>query len=90
MQSVKYSELLRRNLNFRRLWIGQLISELGTWFSFIAEIGTVGLLSGSPFATMATLISRLLPVLLFAPLGGVVVDRSNRKRILIGKELVRA
>lgn len=90
MQSVKYSELLRRNLNFRRLWIGQLISELGTWFSFIAEIGTVGLLSGSPFATMAFLISRLLPVLLFAPLAGVLVDRSNRKRILIATDLVRA
>ena len=90
MQSVRYSELLRENKNFRRLWIGQVISELGTWFSFIAELGVVNLLSGSVWATMALLVSRLLPVLLIAPLAGVLVDRANRKRILIAADLVRA
>lgn len=90
MQSVRYSELLRSNINFRRLWIGQGISELGTWFSFIAELGTISLLSGSAWATMALLVSRLLPVLLFAPLAGVLVDRANRKRILIAADLIRA
>ena len=90
MQSVKYSQLLRKNINFRRLWIGQMISELGTWFSFIAELGTVSLFSQSPLATMALLISRLLPVLLFAPLAGVLVDRANRKKVLIATDLIRA
>ncbi|MCI0525145.1 MAG: MFS transporter [Acidobacteria bacterium] len=90
MQSVRYSELLRSNINFRRLWAGQIISELGTWFSFIAELGTVSLLSGSVWATMLLLVSRLLPVLLFAPLAGVLVDRTNRKRILIAADLIRA
>src|SRR5262245_18224871 len=90
MQSVRYSELLRENKNFRRLWIGQVISELGTWFSFIAELGVVNLLSGSVWATLALLVSRLLPVLLIAPLAGVLVDRANRKRILIAADLVRA
>jgi MFS family permease len=72
------------------LWAGQIISELGTWFSFIAELGTVSLLSGSVWATMLLLVSRLLPVLLFAPLAGVLVDRTNRKRILIAADLIRA
>jgi len=90
MQSVRYSELLRSNINFRRLWAGQMISELGTWFSFIAELGTVSLLSGSAWATMALLVSRLLPVLLIAPLAGVLVDRTSRKRILIAADLIRA
>lgn len=90
MQSVRYSELLRSNINFRRLWAGQVISELGTWFSFIAELGTVSMLSGSAWATMALLVSRLLPVLLFAPFAGVLVDRTNRKRILIAADLTRA
>jgi MFS family permease len=67
-----------------------LISELGTWFSFVAELGTVGMISGSPLATMALLVSRLLPVLLFAPLAGVLVDRTNRKTIMIAADLVRA
>jgi MFS family permease len=67
-----------------------VISELGTWFSFIAELGTVSMLSGSAWATMALLVSRLLPVLLFAPFAGVLVDRTNRKRILIAADLTRA
>ena len=90
MESSNYRELLRNNINFRRLWYGQLISELGTWFSFIAELGTVAMLSGSPLATMVFLISRLLPVLLFAPLAGVIVDRANRKKVLIAADLIRA
>jgi MFS family permease len=90
MQSVRYSELLRSNINFRRLWIGQVISELGTWFSFIAELGLVSLLSGSVWATMALLVSRFLPVLVISPLAGVLVDRANRKRILLAADLIRA
>jgi MFS family permease len=63
---------------------------LGTWFSFIAELGTVGIYSESPLATMALLVSRLLPVLLFAPLAGVLVDRVSRKTVLIASDLIRA
>jgi hypothetical protein len=47
MRSATYRELVRGNREFRRLWVGQVISELGTWFSFIAELGLVRLLSGS-------------------------------------------
>ncbi|MFN0083982.1 MAG: MFS transporter [Blastocatellia bacterium] len=90
MESVRFSELLRSNINFRRLWLGQVISELGTWFSFIAELGAVSVLSGSTWATMALLVSRLLPVLVIAPLAGVLVDRMNRKWILIAADLARA
>jgi MFS family permease len=90
MQSVRYGELLRSNKNFRRLWFGQVISELGTWFSFIAELGVVSLLSKSVWATMALLVSRLLPVLLISPLAGVLVDRANRKTIMVVADLVRA
>lgn len=90
MQSVRYSELLGNNLNFRRLWCGQVISELGTWFSFIAELGLVQFYSGSAWATTALLISRLLPVLVFAPLAGVVVDRRDRRRILLATDIIRA
>src|SRR5215475_8211394 len=70
MNSVSYSELLKGNKNFRRLWAGQVISELGTWFSFIAELGLVRMLSGSPLMTTALLVARLLPFLLVAPIAG--------------------
>lgn len=90
MQSATFKELLRGNLNFRRLWFGQVISELGTWFSFIAELGLVQFYSGSPWMTTGLLVSRLLPVLVFAPVAGVAVDRLDRRQILIAADISRA
>ncbi|HET9531025.1 MAG TPA: MFS transporter, partial [Blastocatellia bacterium] len=90
MYSATYSELLRGNKDFRRLWTGQLVSELGTWFSFIAELGLVRMFSGSPLATTGLLVSRMLPFLLVAPFAGVLVDRYSRKQILIVSDLLRA
>jgi len=90
MKSVSYSDLLKGNKNFRRLWAGQVISELGTWFSFIAELGLVRMLSGSPLMTTALLVARLLPFLIAAPLAGVFADRRSRKQIMIAADLIRA
>lgn len=90
MQSVTFRVLLKDNKNFRRLWFGQVISELGTWFSFIAELGLVQLYSDSRWMTTGLLVSRLLPVLIMAPLAGVAVDRMDRRRILIAADLMRA
>jgi MFS family permease len=90
MNSATYRELLGKNRNFRWLWMGQVISELGTWFSFIAELGLIRMLSGSALATTALLVARLLPFLLVAPVAGVLVDRLSRKRILIAADLLRA
>src|SRR5262249_38492861 len=90
MASGTYRELLGGNKDFRLLWIGQLISELGTWFSFIAELGLVRTFSGSPLATTALLVAKLLPFLLVAPLAGVLADRRSRKTLLITADLIRA
>jgi MFS family permease len=90
MHSATYRELLTTNTNFRRLWIGQTISELGTWFSFIAELGLVRALSGSAISTTTLLVARLLPFLLVAPIAGVFVDQRSRKRILIATDILRA
>lgn len=90
MSSAGYKELLKGNRNFRSLWIGQVISELGTWFSFIAELGLVRTLSGSPMMTTALLVARLLPFLLVAPIAGVLADRRSRKQIMIAADLLRA
>ena len=90
MLSATYSELLRGNKNYRRLWIGQSISELGTWFSFIAELGLMRALSGSPLATTALLVARTMPFFLAGPLAGVLVDKRSRKQILIASDLLRA
>ena len=45
MDSLTYLQLLRSNRSFRRLWWGQVISELGNWFNFIAGLGLVRVVS---------------------------------------------
>jgi MFS family permease len=90
MASATYKELLANNKDFRWLWTGQVISELGTWFSFIAELGMVRVFSGSPFAATALMAGRMLPFFLVAPFAGVFADRLSRKRIMINTDIVRA
>ena len=90
MDSATYSQLLSRNSNFRRLWIGQVISELGNWFNLIAELGLARSLSGTALAATAVLVSRMSPFVLLAPFAGVIVDRFSRRKIMIATDLTRA
>lgn len=83
-------QLLRRNQSFRRLWIGQVISELGNWFNFIAALGLVREVSkAAPEVTTLMLIFRLVPFTLFSPLAGAFVDRWSRRRVMIVTDLLR-
>jgi MFS family permease len=83
-------QLLRRNRSFRRLWIGQVISELGNWFNFIAALGLVRVVShAAPEVTTIVLLARLVPYTLFAPLAGAFVDRWSRRTVMIATDLVR-
>lgn len=84
MSSLTYNELLRGNHAFRRLLFGQVASELGNWFNFIAALGLVRAISGaSAEATAGLLIARLLPFALFAPVAGTFVDRLSRRTVMI-------
>ena len=90
MDSLTYYQLLKRNHSFRRLWIGQVISELGNWFNLIAVLGLVRVVSnGAPEATTLVLLLRLIPFTLFAPLAGAFVDRWSRRTVMIVTDLVR-
>lgn len=90
MDSLTYTQLLRRNQSFRRLWIGQVISELGNWFNFIAVLGLVRVVSNAaPEVTTIVLISRLVPFTLFAPLAGAFVDRWSRRTVMIVTDFLR-
>ena len=90
MDSLTYTQLLRRNRSFRRLWSGQVISELGNWFNFIAALGLVRVIShANPEVTTIVLIARLVPFTLFAPLAGAFVDRWSRRTVMITTDLLR-
>jgi MFS family permease len=91
MNSLTYMQLLRSNRSFRRLWLGQVVSELGNWFYFIAALGLVRLVSNNAAgATTIVLVARLVPFALFAPLAGAVVDRWSRRTVMIATDLARA
>lgn len=90
---MTYRELLARNPDFRRLWTGQLISEIGDWFNNIAVLALCLDLAGHERQGLAMAIyatARHLPMLLFNPLAGVVADRFNRRQIMIAADLSRA
>ncbi len=90
MDSLTYIQLLRRNRSFRRLWWGQVISELGNWFNFIAGLGLVRMVShGDPEVTTIMLLARLVPFTLFAPLAGAFVDRWSRRAVMIVSDVAR-
>ncbi|HJS22926.1 MAG TPA: MFS transporter [Pyrinomonadaceae bacterium] len=88
--SLTYTQLLRRNRPFRWLWSGQVISELGNWFNFIASLGLVRAVSNAaPEVTTIILIARLIPFTLFAPLAGAFVDRWSRRAVMIASDFAR-
>ncbi len=90
MDSLTYLQLLRRNRSFRRLWWGQVISELGNWFNFIAGLGLVRVISnGDPAVTTIFLLARMVPLTLFLPLAGAFVDRWSRRMVMIVSDLAR-
>ena len=90
MASLTYTQLLRRNRSFRRLWTGQVISELGNWFNFIAALGLVRVVSNAaPEVTTLLLLFRLVPFTLFAPLAGAFVDRWSRRTVMIATDILR-
>lgn len=84
-----YTSLLCTNRDFRLLFIGQMISQLGDWFNAVAVFALLLDLTGSATAVAWMLIVQFLPVALIGPMAGVVVDRVNRRRLMIGADIVR-
>ncbi|MBI3493702.1 MAG: MFS transporter [Acidobacteria bacterium] len=84
-----YLSLLRANRNFRLLYIGQAISQLGDWFNAVAVYALLLDLTGSATAVAWMMIVQFLPVALVGPLAGVVVDRVDRRRLMITADLLR-
>lgn len=87
----KYLQLIRNNPGFARLWFSQVISLTGDWFNTIVLSTLVAQYSnGSGVAVSLFLLARFLPSFIFTPFAGVLVDRYNRKQVLIWSNLLRA
>ncbi len=88
--NLTYLKLLRGNRNFRNLLWGQIVSELGSWFNFIAGLGLVRVVSdASPMAAGILFGCRLLPFAVFSPIAGTFVDRFSRRQVMIWSDLAR-
>src|SRR5215217_5480324 len=79
-----------RNRNFAFLWVGQFISTFGDWLLVIAIPIYIYDRTGSPLATGIATMAGIVPDILFGSLTGVVADRFDRRKLMIGADLLRA
>ncbi|MCB8982635.1 MAG: MFS transporter [Ardenticatenaceae bacterium] len=86
----EYLNLLRTNPNYRNLWLGSVISQLGDWFNLLASAEIITDLTSNGVAISYLFLARFLPLFLFSPLAGVLADRFSRKKILIFSDVLRA
>jgi len=75
---------------FLPLFGAQFISSLGDWTGLFAIIAIAGSVSNSATAVGFVMIARMLPGFLFAPVGGALIDRWNRKAVMVTCDLGRA
>ncbi|HZA27139.1 MAG TPA: dTMP kinase [Actinomycetota bacterium] len=85
-----FGNLLRHG-SFSRLWRAMLVSSLGDWVGFLAVTSlVVGRSDRNPaFAVAGVMIARLLPSIFFGPFAGVLVDRFDRRRLMVTADVVR-
>ncbi|MCH8929195.1 MAG: MFS transporter [Candidatus Marinimicrobia bacterium] len=86
---ITYWSLIKGNRDFRNLWLGQLVSNLGDWFNTLALYSLIFQLSGTGEAVAGVLIAKLLPNFFIGPYAGVIVDRFDRKKIMIWSDILR-
>jgi MFS family permease len=77
-----------KHRNYQLFFGGQLISLTGTWMQSVAESWLVYRLTGSSALLGVTSFCTLIPVFLFATIGGTVADRVNRHRIIIVTQML--
>ncbi len=85
---VKTFSSLQNHVNYRYLWTGNLFANCAQWLQFIT-IGWLALdISGSALHSILTVAVRALPVLLLGPWGGVLADRLDRRKLVMGVQVV--
>ncbi len=80
---------IRRNRDFRRFYVAQLISFAGDWFLLVALYGLVLEVTHSAVLASLILVAELAPQFLVAPIGGALADRMNRQVLMVLCDLAR-
>lgn len=84
-----YARLVKRNRNFRQLWLAQIVSEIGDWFYTLSIYTLLLQLTGHAGSVALALVLQVIPQTLAGPIAGVVNDRVRRKHVMIMADLVR-
>ena len=71
------------------MWVGAFTSTTGTWMQTVAQSWLVLTMTGSPFYLGLISFLQDLPILLFTLVGGVVADRIDRRKLLLGSQYVQ-
>lgn len=87
---IGYVQLLRENRAFRALWLAEVVSFLGDWFNTVAIYAIIEQLSGSGRAFAGVMVAKTLPVFFVTPIFGPIVDRFDRRTLMIVSDVVRA
>ena len=92
LERVRRHPYVRLGLNgsFTSLWAGQLISLFGDRIHQLALAAAVLVTTGSALATALVFVTATIPNLLFSPIAGTLVDRWDRKDVLVVSDLLRA
>ncbi len=69
--------------NYRLFWLGQLVSQMGTWVQRVAQAWLVLTLTDSPLALGTVTALQFLPILCFSLVGGMLADRVPKRRLLL-------
>src|SRR5262245_64592433 len=69
--------------NYRLYWIGQLISQSGSWMQRTAQDWLVLQLTHSPFAIGLVTALQFLPIMLLSLVGGVISDRVSKHKLVL-------
>lgn len=73
--------------NYRLFFLGSLVSTIGTWIQIGAQSWLVLRLTDSGVAVGLLLALQFLPILVAGPWGGVVADRFDKRRVLLGTQV---
>jgi MFS family permease len=84
-----YRGLFRRNPGFGKLYVAQLVSFGGDWFASVALLTLVLKKTGSPTLAALVIAAQTLPFAICSPFAGVIVDRIDRRTVMISADLIR-
>jgi dTMP kinase len=89
-QPLPPSRSVFRVPGFMRLWLAQVVSSLGDWIGLVAILALATKVSSSGTGVGLVMVARMLPGFLLAPVGGALVDRWNRKVVMVSSDIGRA